>query len=79
MGDCIMKTDRKNGLILIVCGAVLALLGGGMIVLSVLAVAEQSQYRNVGYNTPMLVLFALALITGIALLVLGLRKNGRKK
>ncbi len=65
---------KGNGMLLIICGAVLTALTGIIIAIGVIQAIEMSQYREIGMNVPVIALVALVLIAGVAALIAGIRK-----
>lgn len=65
---------RKKAQILAICGAVIAVLSGLLIAYGIFEAVERSQYQNIGMNTPVVRITALACIAGAAMLVIGLQK-----
>jgi hypothetical protein len=65
---------KKKALVIAICGAVAAILSAIVIVIGILDAVERSQYREMGMNTPMVILLSLIFIAGVTALIVGLRK-----
>jgi uncharacterized membrane protein len=70
---------KRNGLILAIYGAAATLLSAVFIIIGVLDAIETSQYRDIGMNTPVVILAALVFIGGVIALVMGLKKSKAEK
>ncbi len=62
---------KQNGRILTICGAAAAVLAALFIVITIVDVIQTSQYRNVGFNTPVMIFAVLVFIAGVIAFVLG--------
>lgn len=66
--------EMKKWRTLTVSGAIVAALSGLFIVYGIFDAIKQSEYRDVGMNTPIIILAVLVFIAGVAALVIGLKK-----
>lgn len=66
--------EKKKARIIMICGAVVAVLSGLFIAYGIFDAVERSQYQDIGMNTPVVVIAALIFIAGAAMFVIGLRK-----
>jgi hypothetical protein len=66
--------EKKKARILTICGAVAAVLSAVVIVIGILDAAAMSEYREVGMNTPVVIILGLVFLAGVAAFVIGLKK-----
>lgn len=66
--------EKKKARILRICGAVAAVLSAVVIIIGIIDASEMSQYREVGMNTPVVILLGLVFLAGVTAFVVGLKK-----
>ena len=70
---------KRSALILTVGGGIAVLASVVLVIIGVMEAAERSEYRNIGMNTPVIVLVALVFIAGAAAFIAGVRKMKQAK
>ena len=70
---------KRSALILTVGGGIAVLASVVLVIIGVMEAAERSEYRNIGTNTPAVVLVALVFIAGAAAFIAGVRKMKQAK